>query len=183
MQNSVNRNSDMLLEDVYFWTITIIKWKHLLKQDKYKKIILESLYNLVSRKLIKVYGFVIMPNHVHLIWEMLTMNQKELPDSSFTKFTAHSFKKDLSVNHPDVLEVFKSEKYDRQYQFWQRDPLAIKILDREMLVQKLNYIHFNPLNEKWNLATRPEEYKWSSANYYETGNDEFNILTHYLDRY
>ncbi len=183
MQSSVNRNSDMLLNEVYFWTITIVGWKHLLKQDKCKEIILESLYNLVSRKLIKVYGFVLMPNHLHLIWEMLMMNQKEMPDSSFTKFTAHSFKKDLSINHPKVLEVFKSEKYDRQYQFWQRDPLAIKILDKDMLIQKLNYIHLNPLNERWNLVARPEESKWSSANYYETGLDEFNILTHFMDRY
>jgi len=48
---------------------------------------------------------------------MLSMNQKELPDSSFSKFTAHDFKKDLKENHPKVLEVFASKKKDRKYQF------------------------------------------------------------------
>jgi len=39
----------------------------------------------------------------------------------------------------------------------------------------------NPLHEKWNLATRPELYKWSSANFYETGVDEYGILTRIED--
>ena len=50
-----------------------------------------------------------------------------------------------------------------------------------MVQQKLEYIHLNPLQEKWNLATRPEEYYWSSAKYYEIGIDDFGILTNYFD--
>ena len=172
----------MLLEEVYFWTSTIVTWKHLLKQDKYKEVIVGSLKTLVERKCIAVYVFVVMPNHVHFIWEMLRMNKKEMPDSSFAKFTAHEFKKDLSRYHPKVLDVFESSKADRSYQFWQRDALAVHMLDNEMLLQKLNYIHMNPLNERWNLAKRPEEYKWSSAKFYETGVDDFGFLTHYAGR-
>ena len=132
------RNSYMELGEVYFWTSTIVMWKHLLKQDKYKTVIIESLKELTKRKLIVVYGFVIMPNHVHIIWEMLNKNKKEMPNNSFTKFTAHFFKKDLARNHPQVLSVFKSDKYDRQFQFWQQDALAVKIFSKQMLLQK-NY--------------------------------------------
>ena len=142
-----------------------------------------SLKTLVDRKCITVYGFVIMPNHVHFIWEMLSMNKKEMPDSSFSKFTAHEFKKDLKTNHPLVLSMFKSEKPDREYQFWQRDALAIPMASRGILEQKLQYIHVNPLGEKWNLAKRPEDYRWSSANFYETEDDRFGLLTHYADRF
>jgi hypothetical protein len=49
--------------------------------------------------------------------------------------------------------------------------------------QKLDYIHNNPLQEKWNLAKSPEEYKWSSASFYHTGIDPFGILTHYMERF
>ncbi len=48
-----------------------------------------------------------------------------------------------------------------------------------MAEEKLNYIHRNPLQEKWNLATKPEEYFYSSANFYLTGIDEFGMLTDY----
>lgn len=182
MSEITPRNSDMRLNTVYFWTSTILKWKHLLKQDRFKETIISSLQTLTDRKCIAIYGFVVMPNHVHFIWEMLTRNQKEMPDSSFSKFTAHAFKKDLALNHPQVLEVFKVEKGDRSYQFWQRDALAVEIKGRDMLHQKLNYIHLNPLAERWNLALRPEDYKWSSARFYETGEDEFGFLTHFMDR-
>ena len=45
----------------------------------------------------------------------------------------------------------------------------------------MDYIHNNPLHERWNLAIRIEEYRWSSANFYRMNKDEFGILTHYMD--
>lgn len=59
------RNSEMELGEVYLWTDTIKDWKHLLKQEKCKDV--ATLMDLVSRKKIVVYGFVIMPNHIHII--------------------------------------------------------------------------------------------------------------------
>ncbi|MEA5259934.1 transposase [Arcicella aquatica] len=177
------RNSHMEIGEVYFYTSTILGWKHLLKHDLYKTVIIDSLRNLVERDCIKIYGFVIMPNHIHLLWEMLKKNGKEMPDTSFTKFTAHQFKHDLSKNHPHILEKFKSEKNDRQYHFWQRDALAIRVFSREMFIQKLAYIHLNPLQERWNLANRPENYVWSSAKFYELGEDNYGFITHFMDRF
>lgn len=52
----------------YFYTATILEWKHLLKPDKYKDIIIQSLYFFSTQNKIKVFGLVIMPNHIHLIW-------------------------------------------------------------------------------------------------------------------
>ena len=54
---------------------------------------------------------------------------------------------------------------------------------KEKLEQKLDYTHLNPLQEKWNLVTKPEDYFWSSAKFYEKGVDEFGILTDYRDRF
>ncbi|MDR6563262.1 MULTISPECIES: hypothetical protein [unclassified Arcicella] len=48
-----------------FFTATILSWKPLLKPDKYKQIIIDSLKFLVENHRVKVYGFVIMPNHIH----------------------------------------------------------------------------------------------------------------------
>ena len=46
----------------------------------------------------------------------------------------------------------------------------------------MDYIHQNPLQEKWNLAQTPEKYYFSSAQFYEEGIDNFGFLTHYRDR-
>ena len=87
------RNSFMELNEIYFWTSTITDWKYLLKQDKYKQVIVDSFKVLFDRELVKIYGFVIMPNHIHVIWTMLAFNQKELPDSSFLSLQHMSLKK------------------------------------------------------------------------------------------
>lgn len=43
--------------------------------------------------------------------------------------------------------------------------------------QKLDYIHNNPVNGKWQLADDYFSYHYFSASFYETGVDEFGYLT------
>ncbi len=172
----------MILTEVYFWTSTIKDWKSLLKQDKYKILILNTLNDLVSKQLISVYGFVIMPNHFHVLWELLKMNGKEMPHASFNKAIAHEIVKDLKANHHAVLLHFKVEEKERKFRIWQRDPLAILMDNKSKFEQKLNHIHNNPLAEKWNLAQTPEDYYWSSAAFYESGIDNFGFMSHYSER-
>ena len=177
------RNSKMFLDEVYFWTDTIKDWRYLLNNDFYKNIILDCWRELIKRKKIIVYGFVIMPNHLHVLWEMMEMNGKEMPYASFNKFTSHQFLSNIRVKEPGSLPVYVENDGERKHRFWQRDPLAICIDSREKIEQKLDYIHLNPLQEHWSLVNKPEDYKWSSAQFYETGSDEFGIITDYRERF
>ncbi len=59
-----------------FFTATILEWKHLLADDRMKQIIVSSLQFLVNDRRVKVYGFVIMPNHIHIIWQILDGHEK-----------------------------------------------------------------------------------------------------------
>jgi len=162
-----------------FYTATILEWKPLLKQDKYKDLIIESLRFLVTDKRIKLYAFVIMSNHIHLIWQPLEEYTPENIQHSLMSFTAHQFKIDLKEKHPQVLEHFKVKAKDRQYQFWERNSLGIDLFTEEVFMQKLEYIHRNPVES--GLCNLPEDYYYSSAKFYEFGVDDFGILTHYLD--
>ena len=177
------RKSAMQLGEVYFWTSTIHQWKPLLRSDKYKQIVMESLSTLCQRAKIKVYGFVIMPNHVHLLWEMLEPNGREMPYASFQKYTAHAWQADLRRHYAPVLASFFVGEKERAYRFWQRDALAIKISSRWVAEQKLRYIHDNPLQAHWNLAQAPEDYLYSSAAYYEKDTLTPPFLTHYSERF
>ncbi|MBN8860226.1 MAG: transposase [Sphingobacteriales bacterium] len=175
------RQGQMELQDIYFYTDTIIDFKHLLEDDSIKLIIIQSLCYLVEHKLSRIFGYVIMPNHIHLIWTHLALNGKESPAGSFTKFTAHQIKKYLQANNQLQLLNFSSNKSDRQYQFWKRDQLAIPLSTIKTLEQKLEYIHNNPVVEKWALCDQPEDYRRSSARCYLKGIDEFGFLTHYKE--
>lgn len=173
------RNSHMSLGEVYFWTCTIKDWKKLLAPYKYKKIITDSLKQLVDKELISLYSFVIMPNHIHLVWRLNKLNGKEMPHASFNKATAHLIMRDLKINHPKVLPYFQINEKERQFMMWPRDPLAILMDSKFKVGQKIEYIHLNPLQYKWTLAFFPEDYQWSSAKFYETGTDDSDIVTDY----
>ena len=84
---------------IYFWTATIHEWLPLLSGENIKQIIIDSLKYLSDKKLITVFGFVIMPNHIHLILRQNNLNGKKTPKGSFLKHTAHLFFRLGSCHH------------------------------------------------------------------------------------
>ena len=131
----------MITESPHFFTATILEWKRLLKPDKYKDIIISSLEFLVKNKRVQVNAFIIMDNHIHLIWQMMEGIKPEAVQRDFMKYTAQKIKQDLIKNHPAVLPHFKVSAKDREYQFWERNALSIELKSLEMFKQKLEYIH------------------------------------------
>ena len=85
------------------------------------------------------------------------------------------------MNDDKLLDQLNVKAADRNYQVWERNALSVDLFTEEVFIQKLNYIHNNPVQLKWRLATFPEEYKFSSAKFYETGIDDFNFLTHFRE--
>ncbi|MGI8952511.1 MAG: transposase [Chitinophagaceae bacterium] len=163
----------------HFTTATILEWKHLLKEDVYKEIIINSLRFLHNEESIVIYGFVIMPNHIHIIWQIQDEYVKEKIQMRFLKFTAQQMKFKLIDTKDKMLNEFFVNAKDRKYQIWERNSLSIDLWSEKVFVQKLDYIHSNPIKHPWYLAKLPEEYKYSSAKFYETGMDEFGFLSHY----
>jgi REP element-mobilizing transposase RayT len=143
-------------------------------------IVIESLQYLVKAGLVTIYAYVIMPNHIHLIWRLEKMNGKENPAGSFAKFTAHQFKKKLERENLQKLMTYSVQKTDRRFQFWKRDPLAIPLLNEKIFYQRMKYIHDNQVREKWSLCAWPEDYRWSSARFYKNGYAEFNYCDELL---
>lgn len=169
----------IITEYPQFFTATNLEWKKLLQPDKYKDIVISSMRFLVKDKRAKFFSFVIMENHIHLIWQILPNNDPEAVQRDFLKYTAQRIKKDLELNHPDVLAQYKVDAKDRMYQFWERNPLSVELRSHSVFIQKLEYIHWNPV--KAGFCTLPEEYKYSSAMFYETGIDNWGFLSHYKD--
>ena len=166
--------------NIYFSTATILKWYALFLDDAFKDILIQSLQTLTKQNRLLVFGYVIMPNHLHIIWAENDDNAyKESAKASFFKFTAHQFLKKLKNENKFLLNIFQVNTVDRKYQFWQRNSLDIEIFSEKMFEQKLNYIHNNPLQKQWQLVDDPVNYRYSSASFYENNTDEFGILTDY----
>jgi len=160
-----------------FYTATIIDWKHLLLDNQHKDIIIDSLKFLVADKRIILNAFVIMSNHIHLIWQPTFAYTPSDIQASFMKHTAKELKRSLAGKDAAALEAYKVNKYNRTYQFWKREPLSIELRTHAVYMQKLEYIHYNPV--KAGLCVNPEDYYYSSAKFYHIGIDDFGMLTHY----
>src|SRR5574338_323239 len=104
------RKSYIEIGELFFWTATINQWQKLLLDDAYKNVIVDSLEYLSKAGKIDVYAFVIMPNHIHLIWKTNERNGKETAQGSFLKYTAHEFRKMLRKEGKLALYRVRSEE-------------------------------------------------------------------------
>ena len=135
-----------------FFTATILNWQKLLHDDNLKQIIVDSLQWLVKEK---------DAPFMHLLWRITEGLEREIVQGALLSFTAHAFKKHLKHQNTSLLKTFYVDAKDRSYQFWQREPMVKEVWTERFLLQKLNYIHCNPCHAYWQLATMPEDYKWS----------------------
>jgi REP element-mobilizing transposase RayT len=170
------------LSNTYFFTATINKWHQLLNTDERKQIILNSLKFMCEEDRIKLFAFVIMPNHIHLILSIEENETKKSIQHSFLKFTAQFLIKYLIYeNLTEELSKYRSSLNDRIYNIWKRRPKWIHIDNTIILEQKIDYVHNNPLQERWQLVSAPELYKWSSASFYIYEDMKFRFITDYRD--
>ena len=168
------RKSYMEIGEIYFWTATIHQWKLLLWTEEYKNVILRSLEYLSNTGKISVYAFVIMPNHIHMIWKTLALNGKETAQGSFLKYTAHEFRK--QVLRDGKLPEYRVQAANKKHEFWKRDSLAFHLYTRKVARQKLRYLHRNPIAKRWRLANCESAYQFSSASFYEEGEQRYLFL-------
>ena len=127
----------------------------------------------------KVFVFAIMNNHIHIIWQIQPPHKRESVQRDFLKYTAQKIIGDLDKHHPKVLQHFKVDEKDRKYRIWQRNSLSTDLFTHAVFMQKLEYIHYNPV--KAGLCTVPEEYPFSSAAFYERNKTDYSFLKHYTE--
>ncbi|WP_207429363.1 hypothetical protein [Pedobacter sp. SYSU D00535] len=78
---------------------------------------MESLSFLVHEKRVWLYGYVIMPNHIHLLWRKQDDWMDKSVQQQFLKFTAQQIKFNLLHNFPKELNNYRSSQNDRQFHF------------------------------------------------------------------
>ena len=137
-----------LIKNFYFFVATILEWKHVLNKDKYKDVIIESFRFLVSEKRVRIFAFVIMPNHFHTVWKINEDLEKQDFQRDTLKYISQTILRDLKLNNTSLHKELYVGAKDRKYQSWERNPLSVKLLTQKVIEQKINYIHFNPVHPK-----------------------------------
>jgi REP element-mobilizing transposase RayT len=160
-----------------FITVTCLDWKPLLEEDNHKDIIANSLDFLSNEGRAAIYAFVIMNNHFHLIWHIMGEHKRDEVQRDFLKFTGQQILKSLRSASSTLLQEIIVNARDRKHQVWERNSLSIPLWSDRVFNEKLEYIHYNPV--KAGLCQYPEDYKYSSARFYELNENNWRLLTHY----
>lgn len=160
----------------YFVTFTCYRWKHLIEEaDAYASFY--KWFEYLESIEVKVLGFVIMPNHFHgLIYipedSPNTINQLL---ANGKRFIAYDIIKGLELLRKEIIlqELFnatseKAKGSGKKHRVFKTSSDIKEILSLDMLITKLEYIHRNPCQGKWNLVGDYTRYMHSSASYYES---------------
>ena len=153
----------------YFVTTSAVKRAQLFRRNVIKRIIVDSLHHLRTTGKMKLFVFVIMPNHIHLIAHFIKEHPLSDVMRDFKKFTAWQiYRQFYADGNNKVLDMLRKEgeKIKQEYKVWEDGYDARDIYSIEFLQQKMDYIHYNPCQPQWKLVELPEEYLWSTAGFY-----------------
>ena len=161
---------------LYFVTVSVIEKIPVFTNSTYMDVLIDNMKFYRKQEDLKIYYFVIMDNHMHLI-----VLQKDNISRVLQNFKSYTAKEILKLLEKDkrkwilyLMEYFKKDyKRDSKYQFWQEGSHPQLIHSWDMLRQKANYIHFNPV--KRGLVSEPADWLYSSARNFEGKESIFEV--------
>ena len=157
-------------ENCYFITTTVVYFTAIFTSNKLCDLLIENIKHYKTKYHFKILGYVIMPTHFH--WIVRTDNKYGFISDimrDLKKYSAWDILDEIDNNdNSNLSKVFKiyARKYaDQKRKFWKERFDDVVIRSRKFFIEKLRYIHNNPVKAK--LVEQPEDYKYSSARNYK----------------
>lgn len=159
-------------EAAYFVTLTTVGWVDLFTRKNQKLAIVNSLKYCQNKKGLEIYGWCLMPSHLHILCKCEAEGGLSALLRDFKKFTSKQAIQ-LILAEPEsrrvrLLNHFRDAcrhlKRDQEYKVWQDGNHAVEVFSNKFIYEKLEYIHQNPV--KVMIVANPEDYLFSSARNY-----------------
>jgi putative transposase len=138
-----------------------------LSKDRTRQWFIEALDHARIKWNFRLWAYVIMPDHVHLIvWP----TEERYDISQFLKSLKQSVSRKtrlfLKRENPAALKNMEVKQGKRVvFRFWQSGPGYDRNLYKDdTLIEKIEYIHNNPVRRE--LVETPTDWIWSSARWY-----------------
>ncbi|SDF35965.1 REP element-mobilizing transposase RayT [Mucilaginibacter pineti] len=157
------------LEEIYFVTFTIVDWIDVFTRPVYKQLIIDSLAYCQQQKGLEIYAYCLMSNHLHLLVSARHPNKLTDIIRDFKKHTNKQLIKLITDEDESRKEwmIFRFQYHAtynsriQDYKVWQDGYHGIACDTIQILSQKLDYIHNNPVRA--GIVASPEHYLYSSA--------------------
>ena len=162
-------------EAYYFLTFTCYKWLPLFVVTNIYDY-LHFWFDKLSDKGCSLVGYVIMPNHLHLvIYVDSKINSLNRTIAESKRFLAYEIVKRLTAaNNNSLQQILKDGVQQnelakgKKHQVF-RLSFDAKAISEDEIGNVLDYIHHNPVKGKWNLVDDFTNYNYYSAGFYENG--------------
>lgn len=157
-------------EGVYFVSFAVVDWIDVFTRNEYKEILLDSLSYSQKNKGMEVFSWCIMTNHIHLVFRSVGEIKPEILLGDFKRFTSRKIIQAIIDNPKESRKEWLIEQFKKaagqssnvnDYQFWRHDNKPIELWSNKVITEKINYIHFNPVEA--GLVFKPQDYVYSSA--------------------
>ena len=175
----MGRSRYKILQDdaPHFLTCTVLHWIPLFTRPDTVEIILDAIRYRQQHLGWRIYGFVVLENHLHIIVQTAHLREELM---RFKSFTARQLIDYLEVHRAErILDQLawskKRHKTDREHQLWEEGSHPQMLTDAGVLRQKLEYIHNNPV--KRGYVDRAEHWRCSSARIYAGDKGLLDIYT------
>lgn len=159
---------------LHFMTFTVVGWIDLFSRRVYRDIFLKNMLYCAENKGLLIGAYVIMTNHVHVIWRAKSGNLSGILrdfKSYCTKQFIAAILKENESRESWLLHMFRfyanKTNQNKEFKIWTGNNHPEEIFSHDFLMSKLNYIHQNPVRAGW--VRNAEEYIYSSASNYATG--------------
>ena len=153
--------------DLHFLTFSCYRRLPLLGTVRARHLFVQTLGKMRERYKFHLVGYVVMPNHVHLL---ISEPSKSTP-SEVLKVLKQCVSRDLRKRRrraPAGQLRLAFPKGDGSLpRFWQPRFYDFNVWSRKKLREKLEYMHANPVTRK--LVDRPRDWPWSSWSFYAKG--------------
>ena len=161
---------------IYFIIFSVVQWVDVFTRPLYKEIIIDNLKYCQHHKGLEIYAWCLMTSHLHMIVGRNGEQDIQNIIRDFKKYTSVKIVKAIEENGQEsrrewLLWMFrklaeKSKKHQK-YCFWQNEYHPIELDRADIMQQKLDYIHDNPVKEQ--IVNSSEGYLYSSAIDYAGG--------------
>jgi len=150
----------------HFLTLTVLHWIPVFTRPDTVNILLDS-FRFLMKEDLRIFAWVILENHLHIIAQSPQLDRDIARFKSFTATQIiHHLKQHQVKTILEQLTFYKkSHKTDRALQFWQEGVHPEWISSEEMMKQKIEYIHQNPVSRGY--VDYPEHWRYSSARNYQ----------------
>ena len=158
----------------YFITFATAGWIDVFTRQDYVLVLLDSIKFCQEKKGLEVYAWCIMSNHIHMIVGRKGEHAIENIIRDLKKYTSKQIVKAIAEHEREsrkewMLRLFmefghQSAKH-KGSMFWQNEYHPIALINFEIAIQKMRYIHMNPVVA--GIVNNPWDYRYSSAGDYE----------------